>query len=823
MKKTFQIDGMHCAGCAGSVEKAIRKLPGIKSVSVDITTEKARVEMAENVGEESIREAVEAAGFQLPEQKREWVTYSVDGMHCAGCRQSVERAILSVNGVHNAEVNLASETARVEMDFGNGTTEAVIDTVEKAGYTLSKTSASQSNKLQDKQERERVKLETARRRMMTSWVITAPLMVWMFLDMVLGVHLTSHTVMELAMTAGAAYVIFFPGWETLRGAWRSATNLSPNMDVLIAIGTLASLFTGVLVLAHYLGWIDVMMFSFAGIAAMIMAFHLTGRYIENKAKGRASDAITKLLTLEATTATLIRNGEEVSIDAKELRKGHTVLVRPGETIPADGTVVHGKATVDESMITGESVPVLKEKGSEVIGGTINHEGSVRVEVTGVGEETFLNKIITMVEEAQGSKIPIQDFADRVVAVFVPIILGIALLTFLSWWIFPGFFEPILELGDSYLPWVVTGLPPAAQAFFATLAVLVIACPCALGLATPTALMVGSGLGAENGILIRRGEAIQTLQESTLFVFDKTGTLTKGEPDVTGVEWFGEWDGERVLAETAAVERLSEHPLSKALVRYAGTADESVQAEQFESFTGMGVKGEVNGRFVVAGNRALLQAQDISIPDAAEQALNDPKLNGQTSIFIAVDNRVAGIVSFADTLKPNAAGVIAELKQQGIRTMMLTGDQQTVADAIAGQLGMDEVIAEVRPDEKAETIRSLQEKGYRVAMVGDGVNDAPALTQADVGIALGTGTDIAIESGSIILVNNDLKLVLKALDLSRATMKKIRQNLFWAFIYNIVMIPISIIGWMHPVLAEIAMAASSVSVIGNSRSLQKKKI
>jgi Cu+-exporting ATPase len=395
-------------------------------------------------------------------------------------------------------------------------------------------------------------------------------MIWMFVDMVLGYSLVDHTIMELVMTLGAGVVIFYPGMQTLIGAWKSAKNLTPNMDVLIALGTLASLLTGLMSLSYHPGLTTVLIYSFSGIAAMIMAFHLTGRYIETKARGRASDAITKLLTLEAEFANVIRNGKEVKVDVSDLAEDDTVVIRPGEKIPADGDVIDGTCSINEAMVTGEPLPVVKKKGDEVIGGTVNTEGSIRVRVKRVGDDSFLNQVVRLVEEAQGSKIPIQNVADRVTAIFVPVILGISGLTFIGWWVFPALFEPILLLGDQFLPWVITDLPVISQAFYASLAVLVIACPCALGLATPTALMVGTGLGAENGILIRKGEAIQRLQEVTTFVFDKTGTLTKGEPEVTDIKYFSSaTDEDELLTFVASVESRSEHPLGKAIVSYVG--------------------------------------------------------------------------------------------------------------------------------------------------------------------------------------------------------------------------------------------------------------
>lgn len=646
-------------------------------------------------------------------------------------------------------------------------------------------------------------------------------MAWMFLEMVLGIHTLPVLAMELMMAAGAAFVIFGPGLPTLRSAYKSSKNLSPNMDVLIALGTLASLLTGLFVIGNELGLINSRFYSFTGIAAMIMAFHLTGRYIEIKARGRASEAITKLLTLEAKNATVIRNGKESEIQVSEVKKGDTVIVRPGEKIPVDGLVIDGRASVDESMMTGEPLPVIRKKGDEVIGGTLNTEGAIRIQATRLGEDSFLSRVIKLVEDAQASKIPIQEFADKITAVFVPVILLLALITFLVWLLLPDLMRPVMIWADDFLPWIINDLDTLSQAFFAALAVLVIACPCALGLATPTALMVGSGLGAENGILIRKGEAIQRLNDVTTFVFDKTGTLTEGKPKVE--EWITLAGVEEQLKSwLAAAENLSEHPVSRAILRFTGS-ENLPEPSYFESVTGMGVKAVIEGKTILAGNDDLMEQESVNVgEDALSQALQ-MKEKGYTTIFLAVDNTVQAICGVRDSLKKETPEMIQAIHGMGYRTVMLTGDQEKAARQVANEAGVQNVIAGVKPDQKAAAIRDLKERGEVVAMVGDGINDAPALSEADVSIALGTGTDIAIESASIILVDGNPLGIVRALTLSKETFRKIRQNLFWAFFYNVVMIPVAMIGWMHPVLAEIAMALSSINVVGNSRRLQSRKL
>jgi len=748
----------------------------------------------------------------------------VQGLHCAGCVNAVEKAIKSIDGVVSCDVNLATEKASVVFDPSVTNPEAITSAVKGAGYDLILDSNPAENQLEQRREKEKEKLQSAWEKVLWSWGVTIPLMIWMFIEMIWGSHAGHSMSAEIMMTAGAAIVIFFPGLDTLKSAFRSAINFSPNMDVLIALGTVASLSTGLMALAGMLGYLSFVMQSFSAIAAMIMAFHLTGRYIETKSRGQASDAITKLLTLEADTARVLRDGEEIEIEQKELKVGDVMIVRPGEKIPADGIVMEGSASVNESMVTGESMPVVKKSDDEVIGGTISTDGTIRVKVTKIGEDSFLNRVIRMVEEAQGSKVPIQEFADRVTRVFVPAILLLSLFTFVIWSLFPGFFAPVLGWADPFIPWVVSDLTTFGQAFFAALAVLVIACPCALGLATPTALMVGTGKGAENGILIRQGEAIQILEKVTHIVFDKTGTLTEGNTEVTDFITVDPKGENEILALTASLQNESEHPIAKAIVAFAGNKDVDLfNAGHFSSRPGLGVSGEVDGIQIVAGNRELMENEQIRIPeDHDKYAINFGK-EGKTAIFVAISGKVAAVIAVADTLKKDTEEAIEHLHRLGYKTVMLTGDNRQVALSVAEKIGIDDVIAQVKPDQKASAIRELQNSGKVVAMVGDGINDAPALTQVDVGIALGTGTDIAIEAGNIILVDGKLTAVLKAILLSKATFKKIRQNLFWAFFYNVVMIPVAVAGLMHPVLAEGAMALSSINVVGNSKRLNSVKL
>jgi Cu+-exporting ATPase len=746
----------------------------------------------------------------------------VEGMHCASCVAAVEKSLKTIPGVQQASVNLATESATVTFGDGSVAVEDLQAAVDRAGYKALTESEAAQRDMDAEIEKDERKIRDAWRRMWMAWGVTIPIILWMLPEMILGYRFLGEVGFSIGMFALGAAAVFIPGFPTLRSAWKSASHLAPNMDVLIAMGTLASLSTGVVAVLHSFG-LAPSFASFAGVAGMIMAFHLTGRYIETKAKGRASQAIKQLLTLEAKEATVIRDGEEVTVPVSSLQIDDVMVVRPGEKVPTDGVVVSGESSVDESIATGESMPVDKREGDEVIGATINQQGVLQVRATRVGSDTFLSQVIRMVEEAQGSKIPIQALADRITGVFVPIIIALAAATLGAWLLFPGMFGSIAAWTGQFLPWVNPGMGAGALALYAMIAVLVIACPCALGLATPTALMVGSGMGAQNGVLIRKGAAIQTLKDVTTIVLDKTGTITEGKPSVTDVvsDTAARAD---VLAAAAAAELGSEHPLGRAIVAHARNQGlEIEEATGFEAVSGHGIRATVGGSEVLVGTTDLLEGRDVELPEDLAARKRELEEQAKTAMVVARDGKVLGIVAVADTLKPDSVNAVAALRKLGFETAVMTGDNERTARAIAQQVGIDRVLAEVLPDRKASEVRRLQEEGTMVAMVGDGINDAPALTQADVGIAIGTGTDVAIESGDIVLVKGDLSAVVRAAKLSRATFRKIRQNLFWAFFYNVVMIPLAIIGVMHPVLAEIAMAASSINVVTNSRRLQKADI
>ena len=825
-KETLQIEGMHCASCVSSVEGALGKVPGVKGASVNLATETASVEYDPDQADfDDFQKAVDDVGYGVRDTSAT-KTLQIDGMTCASCVSSVENALNGIEGVSEATVNLATETAQVKYDASAVTFDDFVRAVGSVGYQVAQEAEDGDEDLeavQDEIDRDQQKMDAAKSKMWWAWGLTIPVILWMLPEMFFGYVFLGEAVYDLGMIILATVVLFYPGMETIRSAWKSATHLAPNMDVLIAMGTLASLATGPVSLLHELGLTPPFQ-NFAGVGAMIMAFHLTGRYIETKAKGRASQAIKKLLTLEAKEATVERDGEEVKIPVRQLQKDDIMIVRPGEKIPTDGVVVSGESSVDESLATGESMPVEKSEGDEVIGATINKNGVMQVRATKVGKETFLSQVIKMVEEAQGSKVPIQEFADRITGMFVPVVILIALLTLIAWLVFPDLFGSIAAWASTFIPWVNPGMSVVALALFATVAGLVIACPCALGLATPTALMVGSGKGAQNGVLIRKGAAIQTMKDVTTIILDKTGTITEGKPGVTDVLAFDGYDEQQVVQYAASLESSSEHPLGQAIVEYAKSVNGQLDTpEEFEAVTGRGVKGILHEKQVLVGTEKLMREHGIELGDDILEQKSKLEEQAKTAMLVAIDSQIVGTIAVADKVKQDSLNAITALKKLGLEPVMITGDNERTAKAIAHEVGIDRVLANVLPDDKANEVKRLQEQGEVVAMVGDGINDAPALTQAQVGIAIGTGTDVAIESGDIVLVQGELSAVVKAVKLSHATFKKIKQNLFWAFFYNVVMIPLAIIGVMHPVLAEIAMAFSSINVVTNSRRLQKVNI
>ncbi len=743
-------------------------------------------------------------------QGNEKVVLDIEGMHCASCAQAVEKALTQLEGVSSAAVNIATHKATVEHAPKSAHVRDLQRAVEHAGYSVVAVErAGAERRLARERERleeDQRKVDRARGRMVWAWAFTAPIIAWMIPHMFFGVMWPSALAFDLGMIVLAAPVLFIWGWETVRGGYRSLLHGSPTMDTLIAIGSTVAFATGFVAVAYDLGYAPKLL-NYAGVGAMIMAIHLTGRWVETKARGRTSAAIQKLLSLEAKTARVERGGAEVEVPIEEVGVGDVLVVRPGEKIPTDGEVIGGYSSVDESLATGESMPVEKQEGDKVIGATINKEGMLRIRATGIGEDTFLAHVIRMVEEAQGTKVPIQEFADRVTAVFVPTVLAVAAATFIAWLLFPGFFRGIAEWASAFLPWVDPSLSRVSLAIFAAVAVLVIACPCALGLATPTALMVGTGMGAQNGVLIRSGAAIQVLKEIDTIVLDKTGTITRGEPGVTDVVPASGWREAETLRFAASAESGSEHPIGAAIVAEAVARQLTIiEATAFEALVGRGVRARIDGKIVLVGNARLMAEEGVAVGELAAE-LSRLENEAKTAMFVAVAGRPAGVIAVADTLKDDSRAAIAELKRYGLETVMLTGDNQRTASAIGREVGIDRVIAEVLPEQKVNEVKRLQGEDRRVAMVGDGINDAPALKQADVGIAIGTGTDIAIEAADVTLVQGDLSAVVRAIRLSHATFRKIRQNLFWAYFYNVIAIP----------------AFSSINVVTNANRLRRVDI
>jgi len=806
---------MNCAACSQAIEKALLKVEGIRKVNVNLSTETAYVVYnQEIINEEKIKEIIRKTGYEVAEESKK-ITLQIGGMTCASCSQAIEKTLLKTTGVKKANVNLATEKATISYDPEKIKYKEIKNAIENVGYNVLEKDVELS--FENGKSIELSKLADKRKKVILAWILTIPIIVWMIPEMLFSISFPNPLVFNLGLIFFSALVLFIPGWTTYKSATKAIRHGTANMDVLIMLGTLASFLTGPASLFTDLA-------NYAGVGAMIMAFHLSGRYIEAKAKGRASQAIKRLLELEAKKATILKDGIEQEVPIDEVEKGDLMVIRPGDKIPTDGIIIEGISSIDESMATGESMPISKKPGDTVIGATINQRGFLKVQATKIGKETFLSQIIKLVEEAQGSKVPVQEFADRVTSYFVPIVLLLAIFAFILWTAFPNEMRNVTIWAVQFLPWVNPDLSTLSLAIFATVATLVIACPCALGLATPTVLMVGTGMGAENGVLIRQGEAIQTLKDAKVIVFDKTGTITKGKPDVTDVIPVDGLSKNDLLKIAASVEKGSEHPIAEAVISKAEEEKISlVEINDFESITGKGVKANIgSGDNIIVGNYKLLDESKIDY-DKLKSKLTELEKDAKTPTLIAKNGEFIGIIAEADTIKDDSKKAIVEIEKMGLRTIMLTGDNRQTAEAIAKKVGISQVIAEVLPRKKVSEIQKLQKEFGIVAMVGDGINDAPALTQADIGIAIGTGTDVAIEAGDVVLVNGKLSEVVKAIKLSRATFRKIKQNLFWAFFYNSIMIPFAILGLAHPVIAEIAMATSSITVITNANLLRRSDI
>ena len=728
-------------------------------------------------------------GARSAEQGAGKSVISVSGMHCASCAQTIERALKKTPGVKGANVNFATGKAYVEHETDEEALRKAINSTgykaleEKAeGHKHHGAGAAEGNNLEEIKYQFRVFL--------LALVLSIPIVILTFTD--LFVTGFSELLVLLALTIP---VQFIAGWQFYRNTFYSLRYRNLNMDVLVSLGISAAFVYSVLSTFFIKG------FVFYETSALLVTFLTFGRFLEARTRGKTSEAVKKLVKLQAKTARVIRGGKEQEIPIEDVKVGDIVLIKPGEKIPVDGLVVKGLSSVDESMISGESIPVEKKVGDKVVGATMNKHGSLTIKATAVGGNTVLASIIKMVEEAQGSKPPIQKAADRIVSYFVPVVILISIVTFAGWMLLFGNF---------------------VSALTAAIAVLVIACPCAIGLATPTAIMVGTGRGAEHGILIKGGEALEKVGKLNAIVLDKTGTLTKGKPEVTDIIAFGKYKELDVLKIAAIAEKHSEHPLgesiaAKALEKKIKLAD----AKNFKTIPGFGIIAHYGGEILV-GNRKLMQKHKVSLADS-ESKLQALEKAGKTAMIVAFKRKIVGVIAVADTLKENAALVIRELKAKKLEVYMLTGDNERVARAIASQIGINNIFAEVLPEDKVQKIKELQRKGRVVAMVGDGINDAPALTQADIGIAIGSGTDVAIEAGNIVIIGKDLREITKAITISRKTIGKVKQNLFWAYIYNTVGIPVAAFGLLNPEIAGAAMALSSVSVITSSLLLKKAKI
>ncbi|MBN2405399.1 MAG: heavy metal translocating P-type ATPase [Coriobacteriia bacterium] len=845
---SFAVTGMTCASCAAVIEKTLSRREGVDMAAVNLAAEKLRVRFdPAMIDRDAIVQAVADAGYgALPLDAETTAqvgkaTLAITGMTCASCAQIVEKVLGRLDGVTSAQVNLAAETATVEFDPTILGPDELIVGVEESGYAA--TLLVERAGLDGPDDVQREAQEAFARHQKHLLVFSASLAIPLFLiamvppfmmvvpEWVAGLWGVTDErgvmfVHKLLMLALATPVQFIAGAQYYRGFWHAIKQRAGNMDTLVAIGTSAAYLYS-LAATFWLHDQPV----FYETSALLITFVLLGKSLEARAKGRTSDAIKKLMGLAAKTARVLRGGAEVDLPIEQVVVGDLLIVRPGEKVPVDGVLTQGSSSVDESMLTGESIPVEKQVGDEVIGATINRLGSFRFRATKVGADTALAQIVRLVEDAQGSKAPVQRFADRISAVFVPAVVSVAVLTFVFWMVlgprifgvmpdpsaWPFIFEPILTAAAAS-GWFVAAL-------LAGTATVVIACPCALGLATPTAIMVGTGKGAENGVLIKSGEALETSYRVDAIVFDKTGTLTHGRPVVTDVELLDGHDARRFLGLAAALERSSEHPLAEAIVSHA--RDEGVDIQGVEGFSavpGHGVEGMVDGTRVVLGNRRLMAREHIDVAPY-ENRVSALEAEGKTVMIVGVGaQKAAGLIAVADTVKDTSAQAVQLLERMGVSVYMVTGDNRRTAEAIARQVGIapDHVLAEVLPEHKAEEVVALQTEGLVVAMVGDGINDTPALAQADVGIAMGAGTDVAMETGGIVLIRNDLRDVVTAIQLSRATMRKIRGNFVWALGYNTLGIPLAAVGILSgaPWIAGAAMAFSSVSVVTNSLLLKR---
>jgi len=816
-QQSMKINGMTCAACAQRIEKVTAKLSGVSEASVNFASEKLTVSFdEEKVSLEEIQKAVDSAGYQvISETSDKEITIPIGGMTCAACSQRIEKAIAKMEGITSSSVNLASEKATVRYNPSIVRISQIKAVITKLGYVPLESQT--ANAVDEDKVRKQKAIRTLWTKFIVSAVFSIPLlylamgsMIWWLRFPIPSFLNPMQYPITYALTQIALVIpVLIAGYRFYVVGYKAIWQRSPNMDSLIAMGTSAaviySIYSTYRITQGDFAAVDHLYFETAGV---IITLILLGKSLEAVSKGKTSEAIKKLMGLAPKTALVIQDGKEIVISVDEVEVGDVIIVKPGEKIPVDGEVVDGHTSIDESMLTGESIPVEKNAGDSVFAASINGNGSIQFRATKVGSDTALAQIIKLVEDAQGSKAPIAQMADIVSGYFVPIVFGIALISALAW----------LISGQS----VVFSL-----SIF--IAVLVIACPCALGLATPTAIMVGTGKGAEYGILIKGGEALETAHKINTIVFDKTGTITEGKPEVTDIITASGISREKLLQIAASAEKGSEHPLGEAIVK--GAAKENLEllpVELFQAIPGFGIEVQIGGSEILLGNRKLMNERNISLTDFEDDSdrLAD---EGKTPMYIAKDGSLAGIIAVADVMKKSSAGAIKKLHEMGIEVAMITGDNRKTAEAIARQVGIDRVLAEVLPQDKASEVKKLQEQGRKVAMVGDGINDAPALAQADIGIAIGSGTDVAMESADIVLMRSDLMEVPTAIQLSKSTIRNIKQNLFWAFGYNVLGIPIAagilyIFGGpvLNPIFAAAAMSLSSVSVLTNALRLKAFK-
>ncbi|MFC8054710.1 heavy metal translocating P-type ATPase [Bacillus cereus] len=796
----LQISGMTCAACANRIEKGLKKVEGVHDANVNFALEKTKIMYdPQKTNPQQFKEKVESLGYGIVSDKAE---FTVSGMTCAACANRVEKRLNKLEGVNGATVNFALESATVDFNPDEIHVNEMKSAITKLGYKLEVKSDEQDGSTDHRLQ----EIERKKKKFIISFILSFPLLWAMvshfsFTSFIYLPDMLMNPWVQLALATPVQFII---GGQFYIGAYKALRNKSANMDVLVALGTSAAYFYSVYLSIQSIGSSEHMTDLYFETSAVLITLIILGKLFEAKAKGRSSEAIKKLMGLQAKTATVVRDGTEIKILIEEVVAGDIVYVKPGEKIPVDGEIVEGKSAIDESMLTGESIPVDKTIGDVVIGSTINKNGFLKVKATKVGRDTALAQIIKVVEEAQGSKAPIQRVADQISGIFVPVVVVIAIITFAVWMLFvtPGDFGGALEK---------------------MIAVLVIACPCALGLATPTSIMAGSGRSAEYGILFKGGEHLEATHRLDTVILDKTGTVTNGKPVLTDVIVADGFHEEEILRLVGAAEKNSEHPLAEAIVE--GIKEKKIDipsSETFEAIPGFGIESVVEGKQLLIGTRRLMKKFDIDIEEVSK-SMEALEREGKTAMLIAIDKEYAGIVAVADTVKDTSKAAIARLKKMGLDVVMITGDNTQTAQAIAKQVGIDHVIAEVLPEGKAEEVKKLQAQGKKVAMVGDGINDAPALATADIGMAIGTGTDVAMEAADITLIRGDLNSIADAIFMSKMTIRNIKQNLFWALAYNGLGIPIAAFGFLAPWVAGAAMAFSSVSVVLNALRLQRVKL